>query len=96
MGMSRAAGIEPNGGAFAEWLRIVRARAGERAGRRAITAEAGVIGVVSVNIGRSCAANRHHDVVKNVDRICRQNFYERSPPSVTLERKLSVPLLPGA
>ena len=35
-----------------QWLRIIRAGARERAGSRAITAEAGVIGVVGVDIGR--------------------------------------------
>ena len=39
-----------------------------------ITAEAGVIGVVSVNIGRIWAADGDHDIVENGDRISGQNL----------------------
>ena len=55
-------------------LRLVRARASKRPGSGAITAEAGVIGVVSINIGRSWAADSHYNIVENRNRIRRQNL----------------------
>jgi len=58
-------------------------------------AEAGVIGVVGIDLGRIWAADGHHDIVENRDRIAARIF-ALLPPSVTLETKLSWPLLPEA
>ena len=61
-------------------LRIIRACAGECAGRRVVAAEAGVIGVwnfageAGVNIRRLWAADGDHDIVENGDRISRQDL----------------------
>ncbi len=52
----------------------MRSCARERAGSRAVTAEARVIGVVGVNIGCICAADGDHNTVENGDRISRQNL----------------------
>ena len=59
---------------ISEWLRIIRARARECAGRRAVAAEARVIGVGGVNICRIRTADRDRDSVENRDRISRQNL----------------------
>lgn len=59
----------------AERLRIVRARAGERARRGAVAAEAAVIGIVSVNVSRVWATDGDHDIIENGDRISRQNLH---------------------
>ena len=72
-----AEALVPNGGALSERLRIIRTGASKRAGRRVIAAEAGIIGVISVNSGRifvADAADSDHYIVKNCDRIGGQNL----------------------
>src|SRR5437762_7034440 len=71
---------------------IIRACAGECAGGGAVAAPfLGVIGVVSVNIGRIWAADGDHDIVENGDRISRQNLYAvASKRDVGHEIKLTV------
>src|SRR6476660_4349128 len=59
---------------IAQRLRIIRACPGECPGGRFIAAEAGVIGVVGINVSPIFATDGDHNIVKNGDRIGGENL----------------------